>query len=67
MGSVLRGRALEEKIAATQAFQQQVVPLLARGAVRPVVDRVFVLAEVAAAHRYMEANTNTGKIVLSIR
>jgi putative PIG3 family NAD(P)H quinone oxidoreductase len=67
MGSVLRGRPLEEKIAATQAFRQQVVPLLARGAVRAVVDRVFALHEAAAAHRYMETNTNTGKIVLSIR
>lgn len=66
MGSVLRGRPLEEKIAATQAFRQQVVPLLAGGAVRAVIDRVFVLHEAAAAHRYMEANANTGKIVLSV-
>jgi len=66
MGSVLRGRPLEEKIAATQAFRQQVVPLLARGAVRAVIDRVFALHEAAAAHRYMEANANIGKIVLSV-
>lgn len=67
MGSVLRGRPLEEKIAATQAFQRSVVPLLARGVVRPVVDRVFTLAEAAAAHQYMETNSNTGKIVLQLR
>jgi putative PIG3 family NAD(P)H quinone oxidoreductase len=67
MGSVLRSRPLEEKIAATQAFKQQVVPLLAHGVVRPVVDRTFPLHEATDAHRYMEANSNIGKIVLRIQ
>lgn len=66
IGTVLRARPLEEKIAATQAFARQVVPLLDRGIVRPVIDRVFPLAEAAAAHRYMESNANVGKIVLRI-
>lgn len=66
IGTVLRARPLEEKIAVTQAFARQVVPLLARGVVRPVVDRVFDLADAAAAHRYMEANANVGKIVLRV-
>jgi NADPH:quinone reductase-like Zn-dependent oxidoreductase len=66
MGSVLRARPLEEKIAVSQAWGQQVVPLLARGAVQPVVDHVFALRQATDAHRYMETNTNIGKIVLTI-
>jgi putative PIG3 family NAD(P)H quinone oxidoreductase len=63
-GSVLRSRPLEEKIAATQAFASAVLPLLERRAVKPIVDRVFELAEVRAAHEYMERNENVGKIIL---
>lgn len=65
MGSVLRPRPLEEKIAATQAFVRQVNPLLAAGLVRPVVDRVFEATEVRAAHEYLESNRSFGKVVLA--
>jgi putative PIG3 family NAD(P)H quinone oxidoreductase len=65
-GTVLRARPLEEKIAATRAFAAQVVPLLARGAVQPVVDRVFPLDQIAAAHRHLESNATFGKVVLEI-
>jgi NADPH:quinone reductase-like Zn-dependent oxidoreductase len=65
-GTVLRARPLEEKIAATRAFAAQVVPLLARGVVRPNVDRVFPLDEIAAAHQYLESNATFGKVVLQI-
>ena len=63
-GTVLRARPLEEKIAVTRAFAAQVVPLLARGVVRPVVDRVFPLDQIAAAHRHLESNATFGKVVL---
>ncbi len=66
VGTVLRSRPLEEKLAVTRAFARQVIPLLARGAVRPVVDRVFELHAAAEAHRYMERNANFGKIVLQV-
>jgi NADPH:quinone reductase len=65
-GTMLRGRPLEEKIAATRAFEDQVVPLLARGIVRAVIDREFPLAEVRAAHARMESNESIGKIVLRV-
>jgi NADPH:quinone reductase len=67
VGTVLRSRPLEEKIAVTQAFARQVVPLFERGIVKPVIDRVFDLADAAEAHRYMERNENFGKIVLRVR
>jgi NADPH:quinone reductase-like Zn-dependent oxidoreductase len=65
-GTVLRPRADWEKARATQLFAAQVVPLLKRGAVRPVVDSVYDLADVRAAHLRMESNESFGKIVLSV-
>ncbi|HKE55177.1 MAG TPA: NAD(P)H-quinone oxidoreductase [Pyrinomonadaceae bacterium] len=66
MGTVLRARSEEEKATATRLFAAQVVPLLADGSVRPVVDRTYRLEEIGAAHARMEANENFGKIVLLV-
>jgi putative PIG3 family NAD(P)H quinone oxidoreductase len=65
-GTTLRARPLEEKADATRAFEKSVVPHLASGRVKVVVDRVFPLAEAAAAQEYMGANQNFGKVVLSV-
>ncbi len=65
-GSVLRSRPLADKIAITRSFRTKWLPLLAAGRIKPVVDRVFPLAQVANAHRYMEENRNFGKIILSL-
>lgn len=65
-GTVLRARPLEEKIALTQEFAHQVLPLLVAGKVKPVVDSVFPLERASEAHAYMEANKNFGKIVLTV-
>lgn len=65
-GTMLRGRPIEEKIAATRAFEQQVVPLLARGVVRAAVDSELALDAVRAAHTRMESNETVGKIVLRV-
>jgi putative PIG3 family NAD(P)H quinone oxidoreductase len=66
IGTVLRARPLEQKIAAMRAFEAYVVPLLARGAVKPIVDRVFPLADAARAHEHMASNAGFGKTVLAI-
>ena len=65
-GTVLRSRSTEEKARATRLFARHVVPLLARGAVRPVLDRTYPLDEVRAAHERLEANQSFGKIVLNV-
>ena len=65
-GTLLRSRSLEEKAAATRAFEKSVVPHLASGRIRSVVDSTFPLARVADAHRSMETNAHFGKIVLEI-
>jgi NADPH2:quinone reductase len=63
-GTVLRARPLEEKIAVTQAFIRHVVPLLERGVLRPVVDRVLPLSAAAEAQAHMASNAGFGKVVL---
>lgn len=65
-GTVLRARALEEKAAATRAFEKAVLPHVASGRVRAVVDSVYPFDRAADAHRYMESNANFGKIVLEL-
>ncbi|MFN2427848.1 MAG: NAD(P)H-quinone oxidoreductase, partial [Candidatus Binatia bacterium] len=65
-GTLLRSRSLEEKAAATRAFEKSVLPHLASRRLRTVIDKVFPLAEAAEAHRLMEANANFGKIVLTV-
>jgi len=63
-GTVLRARSIEEKATATRLFAKHVVPLLADGSVKPVIDRSYPLTEVREAHARMESNENFGKIVL---
>ncbi len=65
-GTVLRARPSEEKATLAQTFGRRYLHHFASGRLVAVVDRVFPLAEVADAHRYMESNANFGKIVLSI-
>jgi len=64
IGTVLRPRPLEEKVAASQAFAREVLPLVAAGKVKPVVDAVMPAARAREGHERMEANASFGKIVL---
>lgn len=66
VGTSLRARPLEEKIAAAQTFAHEVLPLLQAGIVRPVIDQVFPLEAASDAHRRMESNANFGKLVLAV-
>jgi putative PIG3 family NAD(P)H quinone oxidoreductase len=67
VGTVLRTRPPEEKIAISRRFVAEVLPLFADGRLRPVIDRRFPLTDVAGAHRHMEADANVGKILLDVR
>jgi NADPH:quinone reductase len=66
VGTVLRARSVEEKAEVTRLFAEEVVPLLANGTVRPVVDSVYPLEKVRDAHARMESNRSFGKIVLTL-
>lgn len=65
-GSTLRPRRVAEKGAIAAALRREVWPLLERGAVRPVIDRTFPLAQAADAHARMESSVHIGKIVLTV-
>jgi putative PIG3 family NAD(P)H quinone oxidoreductase len=65
-GTLLRARTLEEKFAATRLFAAEVVPLFARGVLRPNIDSVFPLAEIAKAHERLESNESFGKVVVTV-
>jgi putative PIG3 family NAD(P)H quinone oxidoreductase len=64
VGTVLRARPLEEKVALTQRFEREVLPWFADGTCVPVVDSRYALGEVAAAHERMASNASVGKLVL---
>lgn len=66
IGTVLRARPLEEKIAITQRFAAEMLPLFDQGLLRPVIDTRFGLDEIAAAHARMESNANIGKILIDV-
>src|SRR6476661_9888799 len=64
-GSTLRARSVADKAAIARAVETNVLPLLASGKVRPVMDSTFALRKAAAAHALMETSAHIGKIVLT--
>jgi tumor protein p53-inducible protein 3 len=67
IGSVLRPRTINEKQEIKDAFMNRCWHLIQRGALRPVIDTTFPIAEANAAHARMASNENIGKIVLKVR
>jgi putative PIG3 family NAD(P)H quinone oxidoreductase len=65
-GTVLRARPLEEKVAASRRFAAEVIPAIEAGTIRPVIDRRYPLADIAAAHAYLETNESIGKVVIDV-
>lgn len=65
-GTVLRARPLEEKIAISQRFASEMLPLFSTGQLKPVIDSVYAFAEIASAHEYMATNGNVGKIIITV-
>jgi putative PIG3 family NAD(P)H quinone oxidoreductase len=63
-GTVLRSRALEEKATAVRAFEREVVPGLASGRLRPVVDSVYPAGDVTTAFDRLEERGKVGKVLL---
>ena len=64
-GSTLRPRSLEFKTAVAAALKAKVWPLIASGAIKPVIHSTFAAADAAQAHALMESNQHIGKIVLT--
>jgi NADPH:quinone reductase-like Zn-dependent oxidoreductase len=66
IGTTLRTRPLEEKAYLVQEFARRIVPALASGRLRPLIDRVFPLAEAAAALDHVRAPGKLGKVLLAL-
>ena len=64
IGTTLRARPLEEKIALARDASEHLIPLFDAGKLRPVVDRVLSFEEIRKAHELMASNETFGKIVL---
>ena len=64
-GSTLRPRSLAFKAAIAAALKEKVWPLIASGAIKPVIHSTFPAADAAKAHLLMESNQHIGKIVLT--
>ncbi len=63
-GSTLRPRSIEEKATIARALEERVLPLVAEGRCRPVMDSAFGLEDVRGAHARMDGGEHIGKIVL---
>lgn len=59
-----RLRTPEERAQSTRRFSEEVMPAVANGALKPLVDRVFTLEEAEQAHRYVYADRQVGKVVI---
>jgi NADPH:quinone reductase-like Zn-dependent oxidoreductase len=55
----------EQKAEGVRRFAAEMLPLVAQGRLRPLVDRVFSFQELPAARALMEANAHVGKIVIT--
>lgn len=66
MGSTLRARTLEYKIGLTKDFSDYALTKFESGELQPVIDSVYNWKEVEDAHRLMELNKNSGKIILKV-
>jgi NADPH2:quinone reductase len=66
IGVTFRTRTLEERIAIAQRCAQDVLPALADGRLRPLIDRTFPLDDALEAQGYMASNAHLGKIVLTL-
>lgn len=65
-GTLLTPRSDAYKAQLTNEFIDNVLPYFEKGLIKPIIDIVFPLDEVAKAHKYMEENKNSGKIILKI-
>ena len=66
-GSTMRASPHERKAVIARALRERVWPLFESGRLKPVIYRVFPLAEAAAAHALMESSQHIGKIMLAVR
>jgi NADPH:quinone reductase-like Zn-dependent oxidoreductase len=57
-------RNAEQRAGTVKGFVEDVLPLIADGRIKPVIDKVFPFAQMQAAKDFMESNAHLGKIVM---
>jgi NADPH2:quinone reductase len=65
-GSTLRARAVPDKAAIAKAVEENALPLIVAGKVKPIIFKTFPLKDAAGAHALMETSVHIGKIVLTV-
>ncbi len=65
-GSTLRPRSVADKAAMVKAIEATVLPWIAAGKVKPLIDSSFALQDAGKAHARMETSQHIGKIVLTV-
>ncbi|XP_021356397.1 quinone oxidoreductase PIG3-like isoform X2 [Mizuhopecten yessoensis] len=66
-GTTLRARSIQYKGDLVRNFTDAALHHFDSGKLKPIVDKVFPLENISDAHKYMESNANTGKIVIEVR
>ena len=66
IGVTFRTRTIEERIAVARDVVRDIIPAIADGRFRPVIDRVFPIGQALEAQAYMALNEHVGKIVLKV-
>lgn len=70
IGTVMRTRAHDERVALVREFSERMLPLFDKrighaASLRPVLDQTYPVTELAEAHRVLERNETFGKLVVS--
>jgi putative PIG3 family NAD(P)H quinone oxidoreductase len=66
-GSTMRASPDKRKAEIAQSLRNKVWPLFESHAIKPVINRVYPLADAASAHKLMESSAHIGKIMLQVR
>jgi len=66
IGVTFRTRTPEESLQCSERFAAHLLDAVAKGALKPVLDRTFPFERLADAHKYMLSDAQTGKIVLMV-
>lgn len=66
LGATLRSQTPDEKMSIIQGLQTYVWPWIASGKVKPIISKVFPLAQAKDAHEYLETGLHFGKIALMV-
>ncbi len=66
IGSTLRAQPVSVKGEVLDALYEHVWPKLAKGEIKPIIDRTWPIEKASDAMAYLESNESTGKILLAV-